>query len=94
MIRQGDVLIIPTSEKTNLPMRENKIELTGQRTGHTHALEADAAFETSEGVALVRLDANRTMTHPEHGSVSIPAGWHLIRQQREWRDGDLRRRWD
>lgn len=101
MIRQGDVLLIPTGEPRD-PQRVFDdsgqplagLIVHGERTGHAHRLPARVYDAGSRRLLL--LERPTPLTHEEHAHVEVPAGWWEVRQQREYVPAARRttRRWD
>ena len=89
MIRQGDVLLIPTKAPKN-PVRvldDNGsplagVRVEGERTGHVHELAARVYDAGDRRLAF--LERPTPLTHQEHAHVEVPAGWWEIRIQREF----------
>ena len=88
--QQGDVLIrriekLPAQAKAQ-PASGRIILAHGEVTGHAHTIEEQ------EGVRLYTLDEllylvadhETTITHQEHGAVTIPAGVYQIGKVCEW----------
>lgn len=73
----------------------------GEVTGHAHAiLDPDVVlFEAKglEGQALedrflsVLSEGGATLTHEEHGPISLPQGNYIVRGQREYSPAEIRR---
>jgi len=97
--RQGDVYIW---KRDKLPMNVTKTKCVlqlapGTTKGSRHCLDSsDGAtmFVVDDADALqgpwLKLDCERTVTHPEHGDVVLPAGCYEITYQRAYAD-ELRR---
>ena len=84
MIRQGDVLLIRRPEPSKKNRLDSKgLRVPGERTGHTHMLETEV-FETERGNMLFIGETGALMTHDEHGTIPVPAGWWEPRIQREF----------
>lgn len=89
MIRQGDVLLIPTPapksplraiDGSGAPLAGVRIE--GERTGHAHEL-AGRVYDAGHR-RLIFLERPTPLTHQEHRHVEVPAGWWEVRAQREF----------
>lgn len=88
-IRQGDVLLVPVPAPAATPTRVKDREgrplaglrVEGERTGHSHTLEA--RVYDADGRRLLFLERPTPLTHPEHGTTAVPAGWWDVRVQRE-----------
>jgi hypothetical protein len=86
IIRQGDVLIIPSdtsitgSKLTHLTLAE------GEVTGHRHRIsDGEAELYERDGVLFLKvLSPSAILTHEEHAQVTIPQGNWEIRIQREY----------
>ncbi len=88
-IRQGDVLLVPREaapvgavgalDSTGQPLAGLRVE--GERTGHAHVLPA-RVYDAPSGRSLF-LERPDVITHQEHGTTEVPAGWWDVRVQRE-----------
>ena len=100
LIRQGDVLIVPT---TNIPAntvpvaRENGrlILAHGEATGHAHTiLDETADLVTADGAnelyLLVHGLTPVALVHDEHDTLTIAPGKYIVRRQREYAPEGLR----
>lgn len=91
MYRQGDILIIATTEEVpaeaKLVQRDGgKIVLAyGEKTGHSHAIAERGVklFETPE-IRWITSDKPFTICHEEHAPVEVPAGTFRVIRQREY----------
>ena len=83
MKQQGDVLIHPIK---NLPTgaikRERQGDLVlaeGEATGHAHRIkDAHADIFDCDGVVYLTVDGKATLTHEEHGPITIDPGVYEI----------------
>lgn len=101
LVRQGDILIIPTDSRpdglTPQPRdAEGRLVLAeGEVTGHAHAIVdpgADLFGDALEDRFLAVLaEGGVTLRHEEHAPITIPPGDYIVRRQREWTAGDVRR---
>jgi hypothetical protein len=91
--RQGDVLLIrrqgpPAAKGRKVPREDGRIVLAhGEVTGHAHAIEADHAelYEASDGTRWLEVSGEpATLTHEEHGAVTLDPGIYEVRRQREY----------
>jgi F420-0:gamma-glutamyl ligase len=90
-IQQGDVLL---SRITILPEGEQKVVAKqklvlaeGEVTGHYHGIEESEAELIQIGNKMIlSLENEATLTHQEHGHISVPAGlWEIGRvQEYDW----------
>ena len=86
LLRQGDVLIIP-SETTATGTKLPHLTLAeGEVTGHRHRISNGEAelFERDGVLYLKVLSPTAILTHEEHAEVTIPQGNWEIRIQREY----------
>jgi hypothetical protein len=86
ILRQGDVLIIP-SDKTTKGKKLSHLTLAeGEVTGHSHRISNGEAelFERNGILYLKVLSPTAILTHEEHAQVTIPQGSWEIRIQREY----------
>lgn len=86
LLRQGNVLIIPSNasiQGTKLP-HLNLAE--GEVTGHRHRIsDGKAELFDLDGVLYLKvLSPSAILTHEEHAQVTIPQGNWEIRIQREY----------
>lgn len=97
-IRQGDVLLVPMSEK-DIPEQHNEVPRNGDRvilaygevTGHAHSIiDDEVRLVTSEQAEqlrtwlLVETDAPVELVHDEHATVMVPPGAYEVRRQQEY----------
>lgn len=89
--QQGDVIVervdaVPQGDE--VAAENGRIILAkGELTGHTHAIEeiAGVSFvKGQDGNFYLSLPAERTLVHPEHQAIAIPAGLYRVRQVREY----------
>lgn len=85
-LRQGDVLLIPTSktvEDTKLP---HLTLAEGEVTGHRHRIsQGEAELYAHAGTLYLKVRSpTALLTHEEHQPLSIPQGDWLVRIQREY----------
>lgn len=95
-IRQGDVLLVkveaPAEKKRALDQNGQPLAglvVLGERTGHAHRLPA-RVYDTPAGRVLF-LERPTPMTHEEHSTVEVPAGWWHVVHQREYSPKGRRR---
>jgi hypothetical protein len=86
ILRQGDVLIIPSDI---IPIGTKLPHLTlaeGELTGHRHQISNGESelFERGGVLYLKVLSPTALLTHEEHAQVNIPHGNWEIRIQREY----------
>ncbi len=93
--RQGDVLIIPTTEVSSEGLRPHG-DLTvaiGEATGHSHRFMdagAIALYDAPDGDIIAEVSSDATIVHEEHASITIIPGTYRIRRQREYTPGAVR----
>ena len=96
-VRQGDVLIVSVAEIPEGVQSTDRVLAHGEVTGHAHVIDGEAEVvrrerPTSEIVdAWLRLRSAGTLTHQEHGAITIPPGEYEVRRQREYTPGEIRR---
>jgi hypothetical protein len=88
MIRQGDVLLVPTDEPSEkkLVQRDKIVLALGEATGHAHVIEQEGAalFETPTGERVVWVVAPTTILHQEHSfgdTEVVTRGWYVVTGQ-------------
>ena len=93
IIRQGDVLVIPSETLVKGTKLPHLTLAEGEVTGHRHRISnGEAELLERDGVMYLRvLSPTALLTHEEHAPVTIPRGNWQIRIQREyepdgWRD--------
>lgn len=86
IIRQGDVLIIPSEESIVGNKLPHLTLAEGEVTGHRHRISDGEAelFEANGTLYLKVLSTNAILAHEEHAEVTIPQGNWKIRIQREY----------
>lgn len=86
IIRQGDVLIIPSDTLVKGTKLPHLTLANGEVTGHRHRISnGDAELFERDGVMYLRvLSPTALLTHEEHAPVNIPQGNWQIRIQREY----------
>jgi hypothetical protein len=92
--RQGDVLIIATTDRTipdaaQVVERDNgRIVLAyGEVTGHAHAIDAPTVTMVTDPATRRRwllAPDGAVVAHEEHTWIDLPAGTYEVRQQREY----------
>lgn len=91
--RQGDILIRrvlvlpPAAQHASDP-----ILAQGEATGHAHRLTGDGTvFRDPESQALyIQVMTSATVTHPEHGPITLGTGIYEVVRQREYTPEDSR----
>ena len=100
MYRQGDVLIVATTNTPNdlKPVERDQgrvILAYGEVTGHAHAI-LDPAVELftigdldEMAGRFLRVEAEALLEHEEHDTIILPPGDYLVRRQREYTSADM-----
>lgn len=88
--RHGDVPITSTSKITGKKIKHNgsHILAEGETTGHHHVittpnLDDMDIYDAGNGLWTLVLRAQGTLTHPEHKTLSIPAGTYSVGREQE-----------
>lgn len=86
ILRQGDVLIIPSDKLAKGTKLPHLTLAEGEVTGHRHRISSgEAELYEREGVLYLRvISPTAILTHEEHDRVTIPQGNWEIRIQREY----------
>ena len=86
IIRQGDVLIIPSKTVVKGTKLPHLTLAEGEMTGHRHRIShGEAELFERDGVLYLRVvSPTAILTHEEHAEVTIPQGNWKIRIQREY----------
>lgn len=91
LYQQGDVLIqqvsaLPKGAQAKAPESAGFVLAHGEITGHSHAIAVEPGVQlyTMEQILYLVADHDVTVTHQEHGAVSVPAGTYQIGQVREY----------
>lgn len=84
-IRQGDVLLLPTSELQGVTL-PHLVLAEGEVTGHKHQISAGEVdlYQSVDRLYLQVRSQTATLSHEEHKTVEIPQGNWMIRIQREY----------
>ena len=79
LIQQGDVLIKKVSEVKGKKLKHLTLA-KGEHTGNHHTItEGDAELYEHEGTLFLKVKSEEaTLTHQEHGPVTIPRGDYEI----------------
>ena len=87
ILRQGDVLIIPSDKLAKGTKLSHLTLAEGEATGHRHRISNGEAelFERDEVKYLRVISPTAILTHEEHAQVTIPQGNWEIRIQREYK---------
>jgi len=88
MFRQGDLLFIPLKEKPDFSkgkpvVRTDNVIAKGEVTGHKHRLESGEVMEYF-GAEYLILPTDSQVLHEEHSALPLPAGYYLVKRQREY----------
>lgn len=91
-LRQGDVLLIPTSEPTTGTKLEHLTLAEGEVTGHRHRIsQGEAELYERDGTLYLRVfSPTALLTHEEHKPITVPQGDWMVRIQREYEPQGLR----
>ncbi len=85
-LRQGDVLLIPTSETVKNTKLPHLTLAEGEVTGHRHRItQGEAELYAHAGTLYLKvLSPTALLTQEEHQPIAIPKGDWLVRIQREY----------
>jgi hypothetical protein len=86
-IRQGDVILVSSSESITAEPLPHLTVAEGEVTGHRHRISnGNAELYEQNGTLYLRiLSPIATLVHEEHNAISVPQGLWMIRIQREYR---------
>lgn len=86
ILRQGDVLIIPSDKPISGTKLPHLTLAEGEVTGHRHRISnGEAELYERDGVLFLKvLSPTALLVHEEHAEVTIPHGTWEIRIQREY----------
>lgn len=96
MYRQGDVLLIPCSEKEHegevvKPVNGKLVLAEGEATGHAHAIAAQYVEMRRKAAAITLLIVREVLLkHEEHGDIPVPSGNYRVVRQREYSPEEIR----
>ncbi len=100
MWRQGDVLIVAVAELPDgLPVLDRRdprglVLAEGEATGHAHAIAwPSVGIAGSDGASLYFAAGSdgAQITHQEHATITLPAGFYRVVHQREYSPQEIRR---
>jgi hypothetical protein len=94
MVRQGDVLLIPTSKIPDGAKLEKKRKTVayGEVTGHHHDLVGtDVGIYALEDQLFAKVGSDVQITHQEHAALAVDEGLYEIRIQQEYTPQEVRR---
>lgn len=85
-MRQGDVLLVPSSPTYLSNKLPHLVLAEGEVTGHKHRIASgQAELYESEGTLYLKvLSPTALLTHEEHAEIEVPQGLWQIRIQREY----------
>lgn len=102
MYRQGDVLLVPI-EPASVPAtavsarrdRMGRAVLAhGEATGHAHVITGPdlrvMVLPDDVDQMFVEIVSRATLSHDEHGPITVPAGHYRVVRQREYVPGSFR----
>lgn len=83
--QQGDV-IVEKCEKIDGKKLDHLVLETGEVTGHAHRISSGLAelFESGSTKYLKVISETATLTHEEHGAITLPRGEYVVRKVREY----------
>jgi len=97
--RQGDVLVrrIDNVPDVKLNPKPDLIVLEGEISGHNHVIESGKLSLVAPGqeskfnadspettpYAIIELDKETNLVHPEHDAIKLPPGTYEVIRQRE-----------
>jgi len=84
-LQQGDVLIKKVAEIKGKKLKHLTLA-EGEFSGHSHTItEGDAELYEHEGTMFLKVTSEEaTLTHQEHGTITIPRGDYKIDRVREY----------
>ena len=86
---QGDCQLTPTKKQTGGKLifkGQDYVVMTGE-TGHKHRLkvkEKEVEVYSIGDQTYLNIKGESKLTHEEHGTHLIPAGWYVVEQEREF----------
>lgn len=99
LVRQGDVLLVPSShpsfvrpkgQTTPKPstVAGRHVLAYGEVTGHHHSIDASKGTLVLDegGVTYLTIAELTAVEHQEHGAITLPPDLYMQRQQVEWGD--------
>lgn len=99
IVRQGDVLLIPTNRKPSrnaerITDKGRVILAYGEATGHAHEVVPVVdnrddvppmeLFQEPDGTRLLVIQKPSALKHEEHGAIDLGLGGYEVRRQREY----------
>lgn len=86
ILRQGDVLIMPSTGEIAGTKLSHLTLAEGEATGHRHRISNGEAelYERDRVLYLKVLSPTALLVHEEHAEITIPQGNWEIRIQREY----------
>lgn len=98
LIRQGDVLLIPTKIGEKLKRSSTNILAHGEATGHAHRVIEGEVLVDEDGKMFVRSGEATVLRHQtkdgavaDHAPLTIPPGEWEVRIEEEYTPEELRR---
>lgn len=90
MLRQGDVLLIPSKcpqdTKPVESVNGRNVLAEGEATGHAHTTPdgATALLESPDGRRYLKVEEVTSLTHQEHEAIELWPQEYEVRRQREY----------
>lgn len=88
MKRQGDILLIKTTEAVKGQSVPSGIVLRGEATGHAHRLTRGTVIKTKDGKLYLKTIKGSELVHEEHKSIKLEPGLWAVIRQREYTSAD------
>lgn len=85
--QQGDIILYPVSKVSGKKQEKKAIGYVlseGETVGHFHKIEDEIDLLISESGMFVSSKESFTLTHEEHGSITVPAGNYEVRHVQEY----------
>lgn len=90
--RHGDLNISPSNLNKNLKSIHHSgsfVLALGEQTGHRHVITVErpqdmVIYDAGSGCFVLELSAPGTLTHQEHGSITLPPGTFRVGREREF----------
>ncbi len=90
--RHGDIPLVPIKNKPEgelkqLEFKGSFVLREGETTGHKHVLDAPPSqveiFQDAQGRYVMNIKSEAKISHEEHGTIVMPAGWYVAGFERE-----------
>ena len=85
--QQGDIILYPVKQASGKKQERKSIGYVlseGETVGHFHKIEDEIDLLISDAGMFIAAKESFTLTHEEHGAITVPAGNYEVRHVQEY----------